>query len=50
MQPVTIVYARLDGMPIGRTFRPFFTWFGDMTLPDHMFAMLGLGLYLIFRA
>ena len=43
VQPVTIVYARLDGMPIGRSFRPFFTWFGDMTLPDHMFAMLGLG-------
>jgi 1-acyl-sn-glycerol-3-phosphate acyltransferase len=43
VQPVTLAYARLDGMPIGRGFRPLFTWFGDMTLPDHLFTMLGLG-------
>jgi 1-acyl-sn-glycerol-3-phosphate acyltransferase len=43
VQPVTLVYARLDGMPIGRALRPLFTWFGDMTLPDHMFTLLGLG-------
>ena len=43
VQPVTLAYPRLDGMPLGRGYRPLVAWFGDMTLPDHMFAMLGMG-------
>jgi 1-acyl-sn-glycerol-3-phosphate acyltransferase len=43
VQPVTIAYPRLDGMPLGRAYRPMVAWFGDMTLPDHMFEMLALG-------
>jgi 1-acyl-sn-glycerol-3-phosphate acyltransferase len=43
VQPVSIVYARLDGMPIGRQLRPYFAWYGAMDLPDHMFHALGLG-------
>src|SRR5262245_25214657 len=43
VQPVTIAYPRLDGMPLGRGYRPLVAWFGAMTLPDHMFAMLGMG-------
>ena len=29
VQPVSIAYTRLDGMPIGRRLRPFFAWYGD---------------------
>ena len=29
VQPVSIAYTRLDGMPIGRLYRPFFAWYGD---------------------
>ena len=44
VQPVTIAYTRLDGMPMGRSFRPFFAWYGDMSLPQHLWRMLGMGL------
>jgi 1-acyl-sn-glycerol-3-phosphate acyltransferase len=43
VQPVSIAYTKLDGMPIGRGLRPFFAWYGDMTLPPHMWNFLGLG-------
>jgi 1-acyl-sn-glycerol-3-phosphate acyltransferase len=43
VQPVSVVYARLDGIPIGRAFRPFFAWYGDMMLATHMWRMAGLG-------
>jgi lyso-ornithine lipid O-acyltransferase len=43
MQPVSIAYVTLDGMPIGRFFRPYFAWYGDMELAPHLWVMLGLG-------
>jgi 1-acyl-sn-glycerol-3-phosphate acyltransferase len=43
VQPVSIAYTRLDGLPIGRQMRPFFAWYGDMTLPPHLWHFLGLG-------
>ena len=43
VQPVSLAYTRLDGMPMGRSFRPFFAWYGDMELPSHLWHMLGLG-------
>ncbi|MEE8333742.1 MAG: lysophospholipid acyltransferase family protein, partial [Alphaproteobacteria bacterium] len=43
IQPVSITYTRLDGLPLGRALRPYLSWFGDMTLMPHLFAMLGLG-------
>lgn len=43
VQPVTIAYSRLDGMPMGRHMRPLFTWFGDMDILSHMGQMFGLG-------
>lgn len=43
VQPVSIAYLRLDGIPIGRHHRPFFAWYGDMDLVTHLWAMLGLG-------
>jgi 1-acyl-sn-glycerol-3-phosphate acyltransferase len=43
VQPFTINYARLDGIPVGRLCRPFFTWFGDMELASHLWNMVSLG-------
>jgi lyso-ornithine lipid O-acyltransferase len=43
VQPVSIAYVRLDGIPLGRFYRPLFAWYGDMELAPHLWAMLGLG-------
>lgn len=43
IQPVSLAYTRLDGIPMSRAFRPHYAWFGEMTLVAHMFEMLGLG-------
>lgn len=43
VQPVSIAYTRLDGLPIGRRLRPFFAWYGDMDLAPHLWRLLGLG-------
>lgn len=43
VQPVSITYTRLDGMPLGRFLRPFYAWYGDMSLPGHAWEALGLG-------
>ena len=44
VQPVSIAYTRLDGLPMGRFLRPFYAWYGDMTLAPHIWAAAGLGL------
>ncbi|HTV90945.1 MAG TPA: lysophospholipid acyltransferase family protein [Stellaceae bacterium] len=43
VQPVSIAYTRLDGMPIGRALRPLFAWYGTMTMAPHLWRVLGLG-------
>ena len=43
VQPVSIAYARLDGMPIGYGLRPCFAWYGGMSLAPHLLRMVGLG-------
>jgi 1-acyl-sn-glycerol-3-phosphate acyltransferase len=43
VQPVSLAYTRLDGMPLGRFYRPFFAWYGDMEMGPHLWSMLGLG-------
>jgi lyso-ornithine lipid O-acyltransferase len=43
VQPISIRYTRLNGMPIGRAFRPFYAWFGDMDLAPHLWSALSLG-------
>lgn len=40
VQPVTIVYDRLDGLPICRRNRPLIAWYGDMDIVSH-YARLG---------
>lgn len=43
IQPVSIAYTRLDGIVIGRQYRPYFAWYGDMALAPHLWRALGLG-------
>ena len=44
VQPVSIAYTRLDGVPMGRYLRPFFAWYGDMEMAGHIWQATGLGL------
>ncbi len=43
VQPVSITYTKLCGMPMGRQFRPYFAWYGDMDLGPHLWEAFGLG-------
>ena len=43
VQPMTITYTRLDTMPMGRNLRPFFAWYGDMELAEHLWVAMGIG-------
>lgn len=43
VQPVSLTYSRVDGVPIGRHLRPFYAWYGDMDLLGHAAELIGLG-------
>lgn len=43
IQPISIAYTKLNGLPIGRQWRPLYAWYGDMALFGHLFFFLGLG-------
>lgn len=39
VQPVSVVYDRLGGLPTGRASRPVFAWYGDMDLGSHFWRL-----------
>ncbi len=39
LQPVSVVYDRLAGLPAGRATRPLFAWYGDMTIATHYWRL-----------
>ncbi|MFL5254451.1 MAG: lysophospholipid acyltransferase family protein [Rhodopila sp.] len=39
IQPVSIVYDRLGGLPAGRASRPIFAWYGDMDIASHFLRL-----------
>lgn len=43
VQPVTICYYAINGIPVNRVQRPYLTWFGNMDLMSHLFKLLSLG-------
>lgn len=43
VQPVSVTATKLDGIPLGRTLRPFYAWYGDMDLVTHLARVIGLG-------
>lgn len=43
VQPVSLAYVGLHGMPMGRENRPFFAWYGDMELVPHLLEAFARG-------
>lgn len=43
VQPVSLAYTRLNGVPMGRRYRPLFAWYGDMELLSHLWQALAAG-------
>ncbi len=43
IQPLTIAYTRVQGMPMGRRDRPLAAWIGDTALAPHAAALLSAG-------
>lgn len=39
IQPVSVVYDRLGGLPTGRASRPVFAWYGDTDLAPHFWRL-----------
>lgn len=39
IQPVSVVYDRLAGLPVGHASRPVFAWYGDMSLAPHFWQV-----------
>ena len=39
IQPVSVVYDQLAGLPMGRASRPVFAWYGDMDLGSHFWQL-----------
>ena len=39
VQPVSVVYDRLAGLPTGRANRPLFAWYGEMNLASHFWRL-----------
>jgi 1-acyl-sn-glycerol-3-phosphate acyltransferase len=43
VQPVSVAYVGLHGIPMGRENRPFFAWYGDMELVPHFWEAFWMG-------
>ncbi|MBN9579830.1 MAG: 1-acyl-sn-glycerol-3-phosphate acyltransferase [Alphaproteobacteria bacterium] len=43
VQPVSVAYIGLYGMPMGRENRPLFAWYGDMELVPHLWEAVKTG-------
>lgn len=43
VQPVSLAYTRLNGMPLGVGWRPFVAWYGDMEMMSHLWEVTRMG-------
>lgn len=43
IQPVSVVATALDGMPLGRSLRSIYAWYGDMPMGPHLWQALTAG-------
>lgn len=53
LQPVSVVYDRLGGLPIGRASRAVFAWYGDMDIGSHFWQLaqnVGLRVTIVLHA
>ncbi len=47
VQPISVAYTRIDGVPMGRLMRPIYAWYGDMEFAPHFWHMLGFGRFVV---
>ncbi|HAX91729.1 MAG TPA: 1-acyl-sn-glycerol-3-phosphate acyltransferase [Rhodospirillaceae bacterium] len=47
VQPVTILCTEIGNMPIGRSWRPYYAWYGDMTLVKHVWDVFKIGSFTV---
>lgn len=43
VQPLSVAYKHLHGVPLGRQFRPRVAWYGDMELAGHLWGIFSDG-------
>jgi len=43
VQPVSVAFTGLHGLPMGRENRPLFAWYGDMEMLPHIWEALKAG-------
>ncbi len=43
VQPMSIAYTRVHGLPLGRSMRPKIAWYGDMDMIPHLISYLLMG-------
>lgn len=43
VQPMSVAYTKVQGMPMTRQWRPFFAWYGDMEMWPHLPDSLRIG-------
>ncbi|MGA9794790.1 MAG: lysophospholipid acyltransferase family protein [Rhizomicrobium sp.] len=43
VQPVSVTYIGVHGLPMGREYRPLYAWYGDMDLVPHLWECLITG-------
>ena len=43
VQPMSIAYTKIQGLPMNREYRPFAAWYGDMDLVPHLWELFRLG-------
>ncbi len=43
IQPVSIAFTKVGGLPMGRQYRPYFAWYGDMEFGGHLWEGLMQG-------
>jgi 1-acyl-sn-glycerol-3-phosphate acyltransferase len=43
VQPATIAYTHLDGIPLGHRYRHYYAWYGEMTLLPHLWRVMRQG-------
>jgi len=47
IQPISVLCTEIGGYPIGRSWRPYYAWFGDMTLVKHAWELFKIGAFTV---
>ena len=43
VQPMSVAYTKIQGLPMNREYRPFVAWYGDMDLVPHLWELFRIG-------